>query len=655
MKKELTIILAILFIGFASADLLITQQPGSFYNLGDTAELKIKVATDVAIEDFFLVGLLCNGKSSEIYREFLYLEAGEEKEIKITIPLIKSFTSTSSGSCRMKAQIESDYILTNDFQISNSITTELKKFPMEITPGNNLEIEGIATKKNGESVEGFADLELVLGESSQLTSSNTINQGFFQFNVTIPADTKAGQYLLKINTYERDKNNEKTNEGFVNYNILLTQIPRTLELILEDKEVVPGTNLKVKTILHDQTGEAIQSKASLIIRNSLNEILLQKEIATGELYELPIATNQTSEKWTIFSLSNSLEAEEEMQIMNLSKVEAIIVNNTLTITNIGNIPYTESVIVNIGEQAIEVKPILGIGQEKRYILNAPEGSYDIEALGITQTSFLTGKAISVREVATGIAGLAKHPIVWIFLIIILAAATYIFFKKGYKRSLFGYFKRNKFEEYPVRRNSLVMSRNKAEISLSIKGSRQNISAICLKIKNLRELESQKGASENTLQKIVNYAEDRKACTYENQDNIFFLFFPSRTRSSKNEKTAILIAEEAKKLIEEHNKIFKDKIHFGISINYGTILVKDEEKVMKFMSIGNLLITAKKLAMESKGEVLLGENFRDQAHSEIKAEKIQDSRTPSYKIKEIKEESQENSEFINNFLKRLEKK
>jgi hypothetical protein len=83
--------------------------------------------------------------------------------------------------------------------------------------------------------------------------------------------------------------------------------------------------------------------------------------------------------------------------------------------------------------------------------------------------------------------------------------------------------------------------NKAELSLSIKGEKQDTSVICLKIKNLKEMKSKKGSASDSIRKIIDLTEENKATTYENQDYLFFLFAPIKTRTFKNERTALEIS------------------------------------------------------------------------------------------------------------------
>ena len=90
---------------------------------------------------------------------------------------------------------------------------------------------------------------------------------------------------------------------------------------------------------------------------------------------------------------------------------------------------------------------------------------------------------------------------------------------------------------------------------------------------MEEIETTKGNAEETLQKIINFTEGRKALTYENQNNLHFILAPIKTRTFKNEVTALHIAQAIKKILTEHNRIFKQKVDFGISMNNGVIIAK----------------------------------------------------------------------------------
>lgn len=181
--------------------------------------------------------------------------------------------------------------------------------------------------------------------------------------------------------------------------------------------------------------------------------------------------------------------------------------------------------------------------------------------------------------------------------------------------------------------------------------------MCLKIKNLKDIQSHKGASEETLQKIVSLAEESKAVVYEVNENIFFISAPAKTKTFKNEKTSLSLAMKIKKILNNHNNKFKQKIEFGISLNSGNIIAKKDpnSKTLKFMSLGTFITSSKKISSLSHEEILLSSEINDKLRAEVKTEKQKKNNTEYYIIKEVKTKSEDNLKFIGEFLHRMEKK
>jgi len=647
-------IFVILLTSFASADILITQEPESFYNLGDIIGISVKVTSLSELNNFLTMNLICNGIETEVHKEYVLLSAGEEKTSEIKVPLISSFAGQTSGTCTIKSSIGEDILLTNEFKISNSLTVELLDQTIEVSPGGEIIIEGNAKRATGDSAEGFIQAKLIMNEIESLSILDTVNKGYFKLNISIPDGMAAGDYLVKLEAYEKDIEDSVTNTGFTSYSTTITQIPTSLEISFENSELEPGETLKLKTILHDQTGEKISAIAKMIIRDENDKIIEEVEISTDESHNYEIPNGQIPAEWSIEATSEELDGIGFFEIIPLEKVEVILLEKTLTMKNIGNVPYNDTVLVKIGEESLNLDVQLDLNKEQKYSLSAPKGDYQVEILGQTQSLSLTGGAIGIKKAGRMTQGI-KFPFVWMFMIGVMGFVTYLFFRNGYNKTFIGHItkKRAAKKELPLNKNSIVKSRNKAEVSLSISGSKQNISLICLKVKNLKGIEKTKSSIEESIQQIVETAENARALTYENQENIFFLFVPTITKTFNNEKTAIQTAQQIKKILDHHNKLFKDKIDYGISLNYGTIIAKEEKDSTKFMSMGTLITVAKKIAAESDGEVLLSEKIKEKSGSDIKSEIAHEGKTPSYKVKSIKKHKEEDTKFISNFIKRLE--
>jgi len=660
MKRIIILLtLMLFFITFISADVIITEQPKEIYNFGDTLELPIKITATTNIQSSFKLNLICNGLEETVHFENIIMSTGEETTLKPIILLNKEFIERS-GTCVLKPFLGLQaFSPTSEFYVSEFISVELSDHKTETTPKTEILVEGSARKENGGLVQGIVELKIIDNNETLIERTNTVKEGYFFLNFSFPKETPAGQYLVTINVYENDLNGEKTNNGFTNYNLLVTQVPTSLEIVFDTKQVEPGTDLRVKTVLHDQTGESIESLSVITIKNEDNEILEQVDIETDSFFEFPISYVQAPAEWKVFAASRRLTNEETFNITEKEDIEITLINRTVTIQNTGNVLYCNKIVlVKVGNDSLNIDVCLDVGGEQEYLLTAPEGEYQIEIIGegeerIIQNVFLTGRVVDAKEISKK--SFIRYSLVWIFIIAILGFVAFLFFKKGYRKSFFGYISKKKSEGISLtsKKSYPLNIKNLAELSLSIKGDKQNISLICLKIKNLKELVSNKSSSKETIQKIIDLSEEKKVAIYENIDNLFFLLAPVKTKTFKNERTAIELAQKIGTILTEHNKMMKDKIEFGISLNYGTIIAKQEKDSLKFMSMGSLITTAKKVANLSKGDVLLAEKIHDKVRTEVKTEKHTHGSTIVFSIREVRNR-EDHKNFLSNFVRRLEK-
>ncbi|MFH1503742.1 MAG: hypothetical protein ABIE36_03735 [Candidatus Diapherotrites archaeon] len=677
MKKVFILfIFTLILISTVSAEILILQQPNKIYNIDDTITIPVTIKTISEISGTFSMDLLCSGKQVNFYRNGIHLKSGEEKTMEAFLVLTKDEIGETTGTCKIKGSLGlgRESVLLNEFRISNLMIVQPNTEQKEFEPAQSILIRGSVIKENGQDANGFINMELTTENSSEdIIQLGTINNGFYAINITLPENMRAGNYLIKLSAYEMDSKGKQTNKGFSNYNIAIKQIPKSLEIVFETKDVEPGTNLKVKAILHDQTGDKIASTSIISIKKGTGTSAIvqqQSEKSTDEYLEYPFEYNEPPSNWTVFAVSNQLTAESIFTIIEKEDFEVEIMNDTVKITNKGNVPYNNSVIIRIGEnQTRELNVSLGVDKSQEYTLKAPDGTYEVEVTdsegrskGIGMVT-LEGRTVEVKEAKSGFSAMMGVAI-WIFVILILGFTIFLFFRKGYKRIFFGKMRiKKKVKEprvntawenraIPLSKNSNLETKNKANLSLSIKGHKQEVSITALNIKNLAEIQSKKGGSEEALQRIINFAEDRKAFVYENQENLFFILTPLKTRALKNEMAALEIAQKAKEILSEHNKLFKQKISFGISLNIGMIIEKLDRGILEFVSIENLLTNAKRIASISKEDILIGEDMKGRLPS-VRTERDSNEKMVAYKIKEIKYHDEDHSRFIKSFLKRAE--
>jgi hypothetical protein len=172
------------------------------------------------------------------------------------------------------------------------------------------------------------------------------------------------------------------------------------------------------------------------------------------------------------------------------------------------------------------------------------------------------------------------------------------------------------------------------------------------MKNYEQFVSGAGNTKETLQKITDFAENNKAVVYENKNNHFFLLVPSKTRTFDNEMNAIKIAQEADNLLKNHNKLFKQKILYGIGIETGEIVLNTDKNI-QFMPIGNLMTSLKRIASLANNEISLSDKIKTKVATNIIAEKRNVSGYSANILKGVTKRG-EHSTFIRGFMDRMER-
>jgi len=656
------LVLALIF-PIISSQIIITQQPNSFYNLNDIVKFPIKVVAAQDTFQFLYINLLCNGFETEMHKEYISLLAGEEKAISASLPIMKKYTLVAPAKCKLKVILGQDYLLSNEFDISNLIKINITEKQTEFAPKETVILEGTAFKETGQGINGIFELQFI-SEGSSINFSNSISNGVFLANFTLPEKIKAGMYLVMLKVYDLDREGNISNYGEINYNIKIKQIPTSLEIILNNQEAIPGSIVEIKPILHDQSGEPIDSSSLVIVTDDQDKTLEQKEVKAGDSISVLIPNGTLPAEWNVLGNSNNLSGEAKIEIIELKQASFLIVNNTLIVKNTGNVPYNDLILVKIGTQPFNINASISVGEEKEFMLTAPQGEYDIEVVATGQEPvntrvMLTGNAVSIREVTEGAISIASSPITWIFIIIVLAVAAFMIYKKGYRRVFLGRTSDRamglrKIEKIIPQGTVLMSAPNNAVVSLSLKGEKQTADIICLRLKNYGQIVQSKQVVQDTMVELSKLADGFNAYVYENGSNIFFILSALKTKTFKNTKTAVQLAQKINSVIEKHNKLFRVPIDYGIGINTGEIVVRDEGNIIKFMPFGDSLNSPKRLSSVANKEIALSDKTNELAREFAKTEKKVSGEASFFAIREMKRDSEENQKFINNFKRKFEK-
>jgi len=662
MRKIVFVIVACIFlislIAIVSAEIMISQ-PKALYNIGESLDITVSVSEG---GDPISAKIICGG----VEKLILFKNLGaEEKTIQISQPLTKFFLGDLQGICSLKVEYGTESTTSQDFKISASIEITLNIANLNYNAGDSVLVTGEAKKENSGAVDGFVEISL---ENTNIKLLDTVKAGKFSTNFTLPENIGSGGYNLKALVYEKDSKGEISNQGEETVSIGIKQEPKKLEIAIAQQSIVPGKELSFRAILYDQANNNIPGDVSVIVKDNNEKEMLKKLVKTDEEILFPIDQNASPGYWKIEASSSGIRAMRVFSVEENEKAKFEIINDTLVITNIGNVMYDKAVQIAIGSE-VEIKElILDIGESKTFRLLGPDGNYAITVTDgsttLTESGIaLTGNIIGVQDLKARLSIWGKYPIVWLFLIMVAGLFILMLVQRTMKRKSYAYpssepLKSKKgiigalgerFSRRPmttlVSLEKQVRADSNAEHTLLLGGTKQNVALIALKIKNQISKEARQ-----SLEKIFKEAHAH-AIPYDSQSFIFLIFSPLVTKTFKNYVPAVKVATAILKLVRENNKRLKDKISFGISVHCGEIVNKIEEGKLKFTGLGNTLTKAKTLAGLSDQEVLLSKELHEKTISEIKTSQQTVQGIEVFKVKQIAD-VEKNQQFIKEFMTRI---
>jgi len=591
-------------------------------------------------------------------------------EVEINLPLLKALEIVEE----VVEEIINESIEELDVQQDNETIEEVVE---EIVEEVVEEFEEIVEEEVVEAVEGSITAGAYYGK---------VEGGEFSVTFGLNENTPAGDYRVDVLAYE-DVLGERASEGTALANLEVFQILSGIDIALSNQNIDPGSNLDFKTSLLDQTGINIAEEVSVIIRNENLNRIYEKIIKSQETVSYNLQSNLTSGYYEIEAKSGEFSVLQNFFVNEKAIVSFIIENETLIVTNIGNIPYDKDIEIELNGKPFVKSVKLKLGESKKLKLTGSNEVYEIGVSDgdtlISQSGvMLTGNSVNVNAIYEGGAlGLVTSPIAWIFLIVIIGIGVLFLFRSVFKKKSYAHFtdkfKKKKHddddgegvkgvdgkddgkvgekvqekagnEEVKTSQAPVSSSSSQAEQVLVLKGHKSNASAIVIKIKNKISETSKK-----SLEEAIGHVYSKKGAVYEQGDFIFIIFSPLMTKTTKNEVEAAKMAGKISTVLKEHNKKFSEKIDFGIGINSGEIINKVEDKKLKFTALGNFIGVAKRLAESSDKNILVTKESYQKGISELKVEKKKIGDGDVYQLRSVVD-TEKNKKFIQGFLNRMKK-
>lgn len=663
------LVLGMLILPMISAEIIISQ-PDALYNLGD--EFGVLLEVDEFQDSYFDVDIVCTGDGIETKN--LYHGILSEKTISITRELIPVYIGDLLGSCHIEAFYGTDSQISQAFEISDEIDVQLVISELNYMAGDVIEVEGNAVKKTGEVVEGYAEVRL--GNESK--TSTVVSGGEFNLSFETLETMPAGTYPLIVEIYDKDSADNVLNTGETRADLIMNQELSWIAIATDKEVILPGEVLTIIPFLYDKANYEMEDEVMLKIHDSRGNSLYEKIVDTNSEIIYKLEYNHEPGRSSITVEKGAIISEKVFDVQEAPRVSAELENGSLVVTNIGNVEYDKTIEIGIGGETVLKKVELELGESKNYELEAPSGEYNVIVKDEYETLHqdrvaLTGNAINVKEVGSKFRVLARYPLVWLFIIIVLAFVVIIMYKNHAKKKEYSFpvekpekpreakpeEKVKKAEEKAgeakglkgvlVGKSNIVKpgAITKAEQVLVLDGAKQDAGIVAIKIKNRIGKEAKE-----TLNKALQTASELKGVACQAGDNFLLIFSPAISKSYKNGEAAVKAAQKIEKILAEHNSKFKERIEHGIGIHVGEIINKVQGEKLKFTSIGPTINIAKRIAKISKGEALLSKDAHKKTRADVKVESAGDlskiHKMELFKVNRIVD-TERNRKFISEFL------
>ena len=663
MRKRVFEVILILFvfglsINLANASISLSDV-NDLYSLGD----KIQIATTIIpdqVSGKFEINLFCDGTSINIERMSAEprFVVSEEARYSTFIKLSPEYISNLKGKCNIQVSLGQDRVSTKSFIISDNILIKTEFDKQSYNPGDLITLNLEATKANGDLLTGFLEIDGLFQIKKQ------IKDGVIIEKFSIPGDIKSGIYNLNFKVYDAE-NDQVLNKGNVSVYFNINQVPKSIQMMMLNLEVIPGSNLTLNPELLDQSNE-MTSGSILLILSSPKGKTIQKTVQSGESTSFYFPFDAEAGAWSIQASLLDIKEKRDFSVIKAQKVNFSIIDNVVIVKNIGNDIYNGNLDIKIGDEIKQISLTnLAIGSERKFSLNAPTGEYSIIVSddqdkmekGVVS---LTGGAIGVNEF-NGEGILIKNPFLWVLIILILlgAALTLLLKLKKTPFKLIGYLKdgsnklyanKNKYKTIETNQGFSLKTKERvyeAEHSLVLKGEKQNSAVVVLKVHGYYGMNDN---LKSQIKEIVLDAEKKKAAIETTNDSFIIIFNPQTTKTFANESIA---GEFSSNLYTKMSELArKTKIKFGIGLNSGDIISGIDHGKLKYTSLGNTVLLARRLSEIADNKAYVSEAVRKKMLKAMKAEKVtMVNNTQIYEITSFSNSAQNNAK-LDDLLKRI---
>ncbi|MEK6808902.1 MAG: hypothetical protein AABY14_04405, partial [Nanoarchaeota archaeon] len=325
------------------------------------------------------VTLICEDNQLPYYITPIRIFANEKLEAKIPDLTTSKYVV---GDCKISSAIVSsegnnvEERISDNFKITNELNISLA-ISEQYLPGDEIVFQGVLKDKNGNNVK---DASLILNFNDG-DYNVQIKNGEFKYPIKTPPTISSGPHY--ISTFVEDTYGNKADGIF---QVRIIPKPTLIEIRMDKQSFLPGDSTQITIKLTDQAKEPINDTFKVVIKSPRGNDVYSDSVMSGSLLEYKFDNYAEPGKYNIKAEKNGVYSNAEINLSAVKKLAVSINENVLSIKNIGNVRFEESLKIILSsakkDYKITKKLILIPGEVIDIDLSKEVHSdtYDIEVL-----------------------------------------------------------------------------------------------------------------------------------------------------------------------------------------------------------------------------------------------------------------------------------
>ena len=151
----------------------------------------------------------------------------------------------------------------------------------------------------------------------------------------------------------------------------------SIDVSLDKETYSVGENVKYTIRLLEDEQE-ISGDVDVVFSDALGRDVFEKNVMANVENEFPIEGGYFGGHWNVEASYQDAEGKGIFIVQENSEVKFLIEEDNLIIRNLGNVYYTKTVQITIGDKIQTISPNIPVGGEKELKLVAPAGVYNIK-------------------------------------------------------------------------------------------------------------------------------------------------------------------------------------------------------------------------------------------------------------------------------------